>query len=505
MEKRDVMDAHHIEEAGALALMNARHMTGTVQGPVALTRMSGGLRVALAAIGDSLPENPSMLVVEIHRALSAFEALWCDYEKAQRDADSAAICVVGELTSAWLMNRLVEHVRALECSIVDDEATTFAEIVACAMAATRWAARWCWLRYKQPSTRLWANAAYLYQVSECRRTQPQPQRVLRADALTSSENAKREFTWLLFAQWVSPISLPVGAQLLFEQLLSRSHARPAIAQMATSLEDAAFDAGSGRVLLKRQPPSDASIRYIGFGPLREEICQRATRLALADIDKAEPAQQLLRSVIGRRTRTLARLGGRFEMLRRVHVCIGYDVIAANLRMEDQRFVEGFVIDRSEQGCRIRFERVSADTHDLCIGTLLQIRNAFEGEVSLGIVRWLKRVEPVGWELGVSLMRGVVRARRMRKRRSVWPTRKLTEDVFLIDSEKQGSEAARLCVLPKKSAVPGVQLIGEDDRFRCSVMTCIESGVNFDIALVKIDAMQEPRLKLCSLSSQGDLL
>lgn len=498
------MDAHDIEETGAVAAMNARYINSEVQGPVALTRLRKDLRDALEAIADlTRIETQSRLVVEIHQALSAFEDLWRDSEAAQEGADNASISVVGELASAWLMNRLVAHVRALECSIADDESSIWNELITGAISATRWAARWCWLRYKQPSTRLWANAAYLYQLSE-RRLSPAQCR-WPADAGTPCGSARREFAWLLFAQWVSPISLPVAAQMLFEQLLHESSAQPTIARTPTSSEDALFDVDSGRVLFRRQTALDASTRYIAFGLLRQEICRRATQLALADVDKSEPAKQLLRSVIGRRTRTLVRLGSRFEMLRRFYACVGYEMIAKNLRSQDQCLVEGFVLDRSEEGCRIRFERSSVETNALCVGALLQLKEVFEGEVCLGTVRWLNRTESEGWELGVWLMRGAVHARNVRKKQGVWPSSKRMENVLLVNSDDRASAGPTLCILPKHSALPGVQLIGDDDEFRCEVMTCIESGANFDVAIVQIDAMQEPRVKLCSLNSQGDLL
>jgi hypothetical protein len=292
-----------------------------------------------------------------------------------------------------------------------------------------------------------------------------------------------EFARLLFAQWVSPISLSVPAQFLFEQLLSESRAQPTISDTPISPEDALFDAGSGLILLRRQSAPNASIRHIFFGPLREEICERVTRLALADVEKAEPAKQLLRSAVGRRTRTLVRLGGRVEMLRRVQVCIGYQMITANLRKADQRFVEGFVLDRSEEGCRIRFERLSAKTNRLCVGALLQVKNVFEGEVCLGIVRWLKRVDPSGWELGVWLIRGTVHVRRMRKHHGVWPTGNVDENVFLIDGKGRGSGTPTLAVLPANSGAPGLKLLGENNRLHCDVVACVETGANFDVVVV----------------------
>jgi hypothetical protein len=171
------------------------------------------------------------------------------------------------------------------------------------------------------------------------------------------------------------------------------------------------------------------------------------------------------------------------MLRRVKVCVGYSTITATLREKDARFVDGFVLDRSEEGCRIRFERLSAETNRLCVGALLQVKHVFEGEIGLGIVRWLKRVEPAGWEVGVWLIRGSVHVRRMRIRNGAWPTERDKEDVFLVDGRDRGTGAPMLGVLPKHSATPGMQLIGDNDQLRCDVLTCVETGADFDVAVV----------------------
>jgi hypothetical protein len=380
------------------------------------------------------------------------------------------------------MNQLVDHLRQLETEIDRHAPSSMsAEIVAAAMSVTRWAARWSWLRYKQPSTRLWAHAAYLYELSERWHFERNPS--ILGKSCTCCSSVRQDFARILFAQWVSPISLSVPAQFLFEQLLSESKAQPTISDTPISPEDALFDAGTGLILLRRQSTQDPSVRHIMFGPLREEICQRVTQMALADAQKAEAAKQLLRSAVGRRTRTLVRLGGRVEMLRRVRACIGYQTISANLRKHDQRFVDGFVLDRSEEGCRIRFERLSAETNRLCVGALLQVKEVFDGEVCLGIVRWLKRVDPAGWELGVWLIRGSVHVRRMKNQHGVWPTGNREEDVFLIDGHGRGSGTPTLAVLPAHSATPGLQLLGVDDQLRCDVVASVETGVDFEVVVV----------------------
>jgi hypothetical protein len=485
------MGAHDIEEpTGAVPPMSGHLVNAGAGGSVSVTRLRNKLRDALEAIGFELQPGDmigaaaaSHLVLEIHQALSIFGDLWRSDAIVQGEHDNLSVGAVGELTSAWLMNQLVEHVRKLDTELAnDDKPPIWGDILAGAMAATRWAARWSWLRYKQPPARAWANAAYLYAVSERWRFEGDSPRT-SGNALECSRSVRQEFARLLFAQWVSPISLSVPAQLLFEQLISESKVEPTISSIAASQEDALFDAESGLVLLRRQNVEDASIRYISFGPLREEICQRVTQLALLDAAKAEAAKQLLRSGVGRRTRTLVRLGGRVEMLRRVKVCVGYYTITANLREKDARFVDGFVLDRSEEGCRIRFERLSAETNRLCVGALLQVKHVFEGEIGLGIVRWLKRVEPAGWEVGVWLIRGSIHVRRMRIHDGTWPTGRDKEDVFLIDGRDRGSGAPMLGVLPKLSATPGMQLSGDDDQLCCDVLACVETGADFDVAVV----------------------
>ncbi|MBN3781037.1 hypothetical protein G3O06_26355 [Burkholderia sp. Ac-20345] len=489
------MDTHDIDDqVDAWKLVGAPSTDWAARRPAVEISLHARLRDTLEAIGfDALvgnavrAEDVSSLLARVRQALLALDDLWLEYESDLGKANDSAISAVGELTSASLMNQLVQYVRQLERAFGENRLPIWSDVTAVAMSATRWVARWSWLRYKQPATRVWANAAYLYEASE--RWQFQHADPALINAAERSPSVMHELTSLLFAQWVSPLSLSLPAQLLLDRMLRDSAARPAVSAAPTSLEDAAFDVGSGLILLQREITPTPAIRFISFGQLRDEICKRATHLVMVDVTKAEPAKQLLRTVVGRRTRKLSRLGSRVEMLRRVQVCVGYRQVTANQCGDVQRFREAFVLDRSEEGCRIRFDQASAETNRLCVGALLQVQGVFDGEVCIGFVRWLKRIDPAGWEAGVWLIRGTVLVRNMRNQRGAWPTGAVSEAVSIIDVDNAGSGSPTLAVLPMNGASVQRQLVCDEGRFRCNVLSRFEVGADFEIAVVDCSSMK----------------
>jgi hypothetical protein len=70
-----------------------------------------------------------------------------------------------------------------------------------------------------------------------------------------------------------------------------------------------------------------------------------------------------------------------------------------------------------------------------------------------------------------------------------PTGREAEDLFLIDDDQRDSTVPVLGVLPKQRAVSGAQFVGEDGRFCCEVLRCIETGENFDVAELKMNAIR----------------
>ncbi|MCY0858766.1 hypothetical protein [Cupriavidus sp. D39] len=451
-------------------------------------------------------ESSRELLSHVTSALQAIEALWYECGNVCQEDSFHRICASADLLSGWLLNAVVPHVQKLERGMTEGLFPTWNTLLTSTMSIARWNARWSWLRYKQPSIRFWTMASYLYEVAE-RWSKEQKNRSLVNDQ-GLSVSTEREYVRLLFGQWVAPASLSPAAQFLMETLLAGCMGNLRIASLADAGTQEQLDLCSGLIVLQtaHNIPRDR-VRYISLSPLRDQVCTKLSDLIASGQVQADSASELFRTVVGRRTRYLVRMGRRTETMRMARACVGYQRILGSVHgkpsaashaaiFESLAWSDCLVLDRSVDGCRLSLPKHADNA--LCVGALVGLNNVYDNEYCVGMVRWLRRTDADGWEAGVWMMRGQISVQRMRVDGGVWPSQNISEVVITVVDASKTSMHQVLAILPKHSSRAIKKIDAETHNVQYTVRLCLHPGADFD--LVILDQMEPTIYKLSPAES-----
>lgn len=367
----------------------------------------------------------------------------------------------------------------------------------CLMCLIRWRAKWSWSCYERPSEQFWVVAAYAYQNAD--RWGLVSTQCMLYEESAPPVSVEGEYLLLLFTQWVDPFCLSHATIFLLDRVATTSsdglHLGPASGDPG---REEIVDVSTGRLVngAVTQPGSEGAMLCVPFKALRMRVESRLRELGeqCKDSPVLEATEQLARTVIGRKTRQLMRLGHRTSVVSLAHVCVGFSRIvdaetaalsrpsAAHQADIPSEGHECVVRDRSIQGCRLFVPLKPEDV--LHIGDLLSVTGVYAGERSLGIVRWLNRRGSTDWDVGVWLLRGTMSVVRAALDGRGDGLSNKAEDFLVIDGGEE-SDGTVMGVLPK-SAKARDRLVVPADTTSLKLDRFIESGYDFDLSVFKVE-------------------